>query len=153
MPKRAASSLMSCDLHPAPQTIAKFKCQKNRIKKTHPEAPKCKNCFLVCHKDSSISGLPSSNSEVVQGIWGFLGQGCPQERELFLLRPQAWGGGWGSNHPPGKAELIFCFSKHRHKNTKLTLEYFSSQTYPHVFVNKSSSSLQSISWALSYLAL
>ena len=70
MPKRAASSLMSCDLHPAPQTIAKFKCQKIELKKphtkNHPEAPKCKNCFLVRHKDSSIRRLPSSNSgEVV----------------------------------------------------------------------------------------
>lgn len=44
IPKRAASSLMSCDLHSAPQTIAKFKCQKKiefKRKKTtqrHPSA-------------------------------------------------------------------------------------------------------------------
>lgn len=39
MPKRAASSLMSCDLHPAPQTIAKFKCQKIELKNTHKKKP------------------------------------------------------------------------------------------------------------------
>lgn len=37
IPKRAASSLMSCDLHSAPQTIAKFKCQKkSNLKEKKP---------------------------------------------------------------------------------------------------------------------
>lgn len=80
MPKRAAFCLISCNFHPATQTIAKFKCQKNLIiKKT--EAPSIRIVTMTYPSHDCM--IPAQKGDAVQYIVNVWGRECPQGTEEF----------------------------------------------------------------------